>query len=180
MTTAGGEVNGRTLHLIDLENLVGDGAANGETALRVLAQYLDLACWREGDLAYVATNPGLASRICWDIPVQCNFRTACGPDGADHALLREAAPDFVARRVQRLVIGSGDHIFIQRALAVRDLGVGVAVVARRGSIHSGWAAWGFPAIELADAVPNGRRTVVRPAAQPRRLAARRREPVPAA
>ncbi|MBV8952321.1 MAG: hypothetical protein JOZ99_15715 [Actinobacteria bacterium] len=142
------ETSGRTLHLVDLENLIGDARAASSTALQVFERYLALAEWRDGDLVYVATNPALASRIVWDLRVPCHRATACGPDGADRALLNVVSPDFVARRVERLVIGSGDHIFIQRALQVRELGTGVAVVSRPASLHSGWRAHGFPVIQL--------------------------------
>jgi hypothetical protein len=184
MATTAETVSGRTLHLIDLENLAGDPAADPETALRTFDRYLALACWQDGDLVYVATNPALASQICWDMPIKCNFRTACGPDGADNALLRNASPEFVARRVRRMVIGSGDHIFIRRAVAVRELGVGVGVVSRPSSLHSGWVAWGFPVIEL-DVPDSGDTTalprLMTPPARPtRRRRARRREPVRAA
>ena len=89
-------------------------------------------------------NPGLASSILWELDLDCTVHTAVGEDGADLALLAHAAPEFVERRAGRLVIGSGDHIFIARALAVRDRGVGVLVVARSGSASAGWRAHGFP------------------------------------
>ncbi len=50
----------RTLHLVDLENLVGDPYADGETAIAVLDRYLELAHWQAGDLVHVAVNPHLA------------------------------------------------------------------------------------------------------------------------
>jgi hypothetical protein len=46
------------------------------------------------------------------------------------------------------VIGSGDHGFIARALAVRARGVGVLVVSRRAALCRGWRAHHFPVVEL--------------------------------
>ena len=122
----------RTLHLIDIENLVGGTEAREEEIVRTVREYLRVAHWRAGDLVLIAANPHLAARFAWSIDVEHRTITAIGHDGADLALLAQAAPEFVARRAGRLVVGSGDHIFIRRALQVRELGVGVAVVAGAG------------------------------------------------
>lgn len=139
----------RTLHLVDIENLVGGPGATGDEVVAAFDRYLELAAWRPGDLVYVAANPGLAREFVWRVRVECNMHTACGPDGADLALLAHAAPEFVSRRASRLVIGSGDHIFIDRALQSRARGVGVVVVARGEAVHGGWRAHGIPVVELA-------------------------------
>lgn len=137
-------VRERTLHLVDLENLLGDGPPGD--AIAVLDRYLAVAGWRRGDLVYLACNPGLARSFVWelgDLGVECVVHTACGRNGADLALLAHAAPEFVARRAGRLVVGSGDGIFVARAAAVRDLGVDVLVVSRPGSLHGRYRHLGF-------------------------------------
>jgi hypothetical protein len=141
----------RTLHLIDIENLLGAPRASAADVAEVLDRYLDLAGWQPGDIVNIAANPALALEFAWNLPVEASLHTASGPDGADLALLAHAAPEFVERRASRLVVGSGDHAFIPRALAARVRGVGVVVVARAESIASGWRAHGFPVIPL-DAV----------------------------
>jgi hypothetical protein len=138
----------RTLHLVVLENLVGDPHADGATAAHVFGQYLQRAHWEAGDLVHVADNPHLALEVGWRLPVDCTLRTASGPDAADHRLMDLAEPEFVARRFGRLVIGSGDHGFIAHACASRTAGVGVLVVTRPGSLANGWRAWGFPIATL--------------------------------
>ncbi len=140
----------RTLHLVDIENLAGGPYASGDEAVEVFERYLDASAWEPGDLVYVAANPGLMEKIAWRLPVECNLRAARGQDGADLALLAHAAPEFVARRFSRLVIGSGDHIFIERAVRARALGVGVVVVALASSVHGGWRVHGFPVLDVAD------------------------------
>jgi hypothetical protein len=142
------DVRTRTLHLVDIENLIGDPCADGATAAQVLDDYLVAARWSDHDLVVIAANPGLTGRIAWQIEFEHRILTATGPDGADLMLLAQAAPEFVARRAGRLVIGSGDHIFIERALRVRDLGVGVVVVARADHVSRGWFAHGFPVVAL--------------------------------
>jgi hypothetical protein len=151
--TAPANVTTRTLHLVDLENLVGDPYADGATAIEVFERYLTASHWEPGDQVQVAVNPHLAVEVGWRLPVDCSLRTASGPDAADARLLAGAEPEFVARRFGRLVIGSGDHGFIANACAARRTGVGVLVVARPDSLASGWAAHGFPIVPLTDTVP---------------------------
>jgi len=139
----------RTLHLVDLENLAGSPRVSAGEAIETLHSYLDAAQWQPGDLVYVAMNPHLAERVAFDVAVPCRMHCAHGRDGADLALLAHAAPEFVARRATRLVIGSGDHIFLPRASGARDLGVDVRVVARADSVHWSWYSAGFPVVSLA-------------------------------
>ncbi len=138
----------RTLHLVDIENLLGGPYATGDEVVDTFDRYLTRSAWRPGDLVYIAANPGLAREFVWRVRIECNIHTAHGHDGADLALLAHAAPEFVSRRVGRLVVGSGDHAFISRAVQARHLGVGVVVVARGDAVHGGWRAHGFPVVEL--------------------------------
>ena len=124
------DINGRTLHLVDLENLAGDPRVGTETALRVFDDYLDAAHWQPGDHVILASNPGLIGRVMYDIPVPANVHAMPGHDGADTKLLACAPPELVVKRYGRLVVGSGDGIFAARAALVRDGGVTVEVVAR--------------------------------------------------
>ncbi|HEU5309022.1 MAG TPA: NYN domain-containing protein [Acidimicrobiia bacterium] len=120
----------RTLHLVDLENLVGDPRADARTALATLDTYLELAHWHHDDHVILASNPALISRVMYDLPVPASVHCARGDDGADVMLLSLAPIELVAKRYARLVIGSGDGIFAARAAAVRERGVAVDVVAR--------------------------------------------------
>lgn len=123
----------RSLHLVDLENLIGDPHTATTTALATFDTYLEVARWRTGDHVIVATNPWLMARIAFDLPESASRHAAHGPDGADLMLLALAPPELVAKRYGRLVIGSGDGIFAARAQAASDVGVAVEVVARAGS-----------------------------------------------
>jgi hypothetical protein len=120
----------RSLHLVDLENLVGDPFAPGPVALETFERYLAVAGWVRGDHLIVASNPAMMGKVVFDLPVACNMHAACGRDGADLKLLSLAPAALVARRYARLVVGSGDGIFAQRAQAVLELGASVLVVAR--------------------------------------------------
>jgi hypothetical protein len=59
---------------------------------------------------------GVTAKLVWPGAL---IRWGRGPDGADKVLLAEADPTDVARRFDRLVIASGDHIFGALANEVR-------------------------------------------------------------
>jgi hypothetical protein len=124
---------GRALHLLDIENLVGDPCADDLSVSAAVDAYRLLADVGPEDLAVVATNGrlALASGLAWPGAL---LRVGRGPNGADLALLAEATPTDVALRFSRVVVGSGDGIFAETARELRRLGCEVVVVARPGSI----------------------------------------------
>jgi hypothetical protein len=119
---------GRTLHLVDIENLIGDPFATGPRVAVAYETALTAGGYRDGDLVYVASNPWMWRELAFAPHTPCRMLIAHGEDGADLALLAQAAPEWVAKRFDRMVIGSGDGIFAARAEAVADLGVEVEVV----------------------------------------------------
>jgi hypothetical protein len=123
---------GRTLHLVDVENLLGDPCSSAAAVGEVLARYRRRHL-RSGDQVVIAANPhlGVKAKLAWP---EALVRWRRGPDGADKALLAEAEPADIARRFDRLVVASGDHIFEPLLKEVRALGVAVLVVHRPGSL----------------------------------------------
>jgi hypothetical protein len=119
---------GRTLHLIDIENLLGSPRVTGPQVAAAYERALAAGAYREGDLVYVAANPWMWRELAFAPHTPCRMLIAHGEDGADLALLAQAAPEWVVKRFDRLVIGSGDGIFAARAEAIADLGVEVEVV----------------------------------------------------
>lgn len=59
---------------------------------------------------------------------------AHGIDGADRALLAEAAPAFVSTHDDRVVVASGDHGFAPLVVELDAAGVWVCVVNRREAL----------------------------------------------
>jgi hypothetical protein len=135
----------RTLHLVDLENLLGD-RRHEAVALNALSHYLKIAHWNSGDAVMVAADPEIIRQIGFDLPVPCNLRSTRGGDAADSVLLAQATAELVARRYDRLVIGSGDAIFLDRARTVRELGIGVLIVGRSDGVAGRYRRWAFPII----------------------------------
>lgn len=138
----------RTLHLVDLENLLGDRRKEA-VALDGLRRYLAVARWAPGDQVLVAAHPKIVRQIGFEPPAPCNLHAVSGNDAADHALLAHAPAELVARRYSRLVIGSGDGIFVARAVAARQAGVGVAIVAPAASCAARFHHRAFPVLDFA-------------------------------
>jgi len=73
-----------------------------------------------------------------------------GHDGTDIMWRSDAAPELVAKRYPRLVIGSGDGVFAVRARAVRNLGVGVLIIVRPRSLSAGLRKLGCAVLAFDD------------------------------
>jgi hypothetical protein len=142
---------GRTLHLVDIENLCGGPFATLEQLEPSVDAYRRAVAVRPGDHVVIACNRGLLleAGLAWP---GARLRVGNGPDGADLALLDAAVPDYVASRYDRVVIGSGDGIFADRAHELRSAGLVVAVVSRRESLSA----------RLADVAQLVRELVVEP------------------
>lgn len=125
---------GRTLHLVDAENLMG-GPFAGVAALKEASHlYRLVAPVQVSDHVVVASNPRLACGVGLEW-TGCRLVMGHGPDGADLALLRAVRdPRWVAERFDRIVIGSGDGVFVESVRTLRSLGVAVGVVAIDGGL----------------------------------------------
>jgi len=153
----------RGLHLVDLENLLADPWARGPSVGRALDQYLERAGFRGGDLVFVAGNPWLMVELGWSQldaarrlssqGVDCHRFAARGPQGADNKLLEAAPLAWVARRFDRLIVGSGDGVFADRLAAARAAGLAVRVVSRPESLSHRVARLGLPTEWFVDDPP---------------------------
>lgn len=124
---------GRTLHLLDVENLAGGTAAGATAVAPSLAAYRSTIAVSPLDHVLIASGAALACATAEAWPgARLLFRH--GLDGADLALLDATDPAFTATHYDRVVIGSGDHIFCRLVSALRPLGLAVVVVARADAI----------------------------------------------
>lgn len=120
---------GRTLHLIDIENLCG-GTAEGEiTVAAAVDRYRRTIRIAEDDHVIVGSGPTfvVASKLAWP---SAQVVLGRGVDGADLALLGATDPSFVADHYDRVVIASGDHAFADLVIDLRGRGTAVLVVTR--------------------------------------------------
>lgn len=125
---------GRTLHLIDIENLVGGTVASCRPVGDALASYRELAGVRRGDHIVIGAGQALLSHAGL-APGGARVVLGRGLDGADLALLSELRNvAWVTTRFDRVVVGSGDGIFADAAAAIRAQGIAVGVVAMSNRI----------------------------------------------
>lgn len=125
---------GRTLHVVDVENICGGPDQVETMGKESAAAYGRAAGLAPGDHLLVACNPALLFHSADCFP-GARLLGAHGPDGADRALLGALADvDWIAARFDRVVIGSGDHCFAPVLTALRARGIMAGVVAREGSI----------------------------------------------
>lgn len=126
---------GRTLHLVDLENLSGGPSRSSADHRCAWRAYVEAAVIVEGDQVVVAASGRVMRHAVWFLPTGIATRAANGADGADRVLLEVGDAAWIASRFDRLVIGSGDHAFAELADAVQALGVDVEVV-----VGAGWCS----------------------------------------
>jgi hypothetical protein len=148
----------RGLHLVDLENLLADPWARGPAVGRALDQYLERADFRPGDLVFVAGNPWLMVELGWSHGVDCHRFAARGPQGADRKLLEASPLGWVARRFDRLAVGSGDGVFADRIAQARASGLAVHLVSRPDSLSWRLASLAVPTTWFVGRQPARRRT----------------------
>ena len=118
---------GRTLHVIDIENLAG---GSGGDAFDAVARYRASVRVAPGDHAVIGAGTRLLVDAAHAWPGAC-VRLGHGLDGADRVLLEDLADvRFVSAHYDRVVIASGDHAFAPVVAALRATGVAVIVVGR--------------------------------------------------
>lgn len=122
----------RPLHLVDVDNLMGDPRViDDEVIDHWLDEYRYASGYRPGDHAIVGTGcngrHAFAVQRCWQ-PARIVRRP--GPDGADEALIEAAVTEADRGRYSHFIIGSGDHRFADLHDTLVDRGYPVWVVSR--------------------------------------------------
>lgn len=125
---------GRTMVLVDIENLIGKGRFDKADAVAVREKL-----WREVDLpndaqftvATSAEQTMINAGLAWP---GSRFMFRDGANGADLCLTEVAAEEQLAKRYSHVVIASGDGIFTGTAQMLREQGVVVTVVGRAGRV----------------------------------------------
>lgn len=120
---------GRTLHLIDVENLVGGVAAGVDAVASALDAYRRTVTVGPDDHVVLGSGTELAfaAKAAWPSAL---LRIGKGLDGADRALLSVLDPSFIVSHYHRLIVGSGDHAFAPMVGALRAQKMAVMVVTR--------------------------------------------------
>ena len=124
----------RTAFFLDLDNLVGTGRPSQEQIEEVFSAFEAAFDPGPDDQVYCAGTSTTAARAGLARPGYVT-RSGRGRNGADRRLLELADPDFVARRFQKVVIGSGDGVFAGLVDELRLVGLEVELVTGRGLLH---------------------------------------------
>jgi hypothetical protein len=121
--------NRRSIHLVDIENLVGSSVTSRVDVARVRSRYDALAGVVPGDHVVIATGKCAAS-AAWFGWGPARRLLGPGIDGADRALLEVIECEQLVTRYQRVVVASGDGIFADACALLQSEGCAVTVVTR--------------------------------------------------
>jgi len=119
----------RTLHLIDLENMVCQSEFSRRDAAIARQRVRAAAPVADGDQTVVAVSHHNGAAACFGWNEKVQFLMRSGQDGADLALLGHVQDiEWVAERFQRVVIASGDNAFALTARALKAAGLEVLAI----------------------------------------------------
>ena|SRR5437868_7573057 len=124
---------GRTLHLLDIENLTASAIPSTQQVEEVMTAYRRLVPAGPMDQIIVGMNPRSMVPVGIALP-GARILIRSGPDGADSILTETALNDRIDFRFERTVIGSGDGYFAELAHWLTAAGSHVTVVTRTGSL----------------------------------------------
>lgn len=130
-------LHGRTLYVVDVENMVGSCELTVPEVVGVQAHIYAAVRPESGAHTVIAASHhnATAAYFGWVGPVQRLVRS--GKDGADSALL-EAIADiaWIAGHYDQVVLASGDHIFANAVAALKAAGVRVIVIAPKTGLSA--------------------------------------------
>ena len=175
----------RSIHLIDIENLLGGCAASPSVIAKVWHQYRRVACVTLHDQVFVGCSHFFARQAIFSIDSLARFYIRSGRNGAETALIDAIDPLWAARRFDRIVVASGDRAFLPWVTQVKQAGRSVELVTGAGTAcrsltalcdtHRFVVAPRFPEAVLPPALAHGvgaHPKVARPAlSRPARLSA---------
>lgn len=123
----------RTLHLVDVENIIGSPRPCRSQVAECRRAYVQLAQVAPSDHVIVACNHGAAITVGSEW-TGARLLARSGTDGADHALLEVIKYEQVDERFSAIVLASGDGIFTDAISRLAGQGVAVTVVSRPRSL----------------------------------------------
>jgi hypothetical protein len=149
-------LRGRTLYLIDLENMAGSSELCFADVAKAQVRIRGAVTPAVTDHTVIASSHhnAAASYFGWTGSAQRLARS--GQDGADDALL-EVVSDvtWIAARYDHVVIASGDHAFASAVAALKAAGCRVTVVAPDVGLSNRMRlAGGEDVVSMASAIPD--------------------------
>lgn len=128
-----GFATGRTIHLIDIENLCGEARPSKAQVEHARKRYLGVVGGENRDQFIVASSKGnlLNSSSGWP---KARYLARDGKDGADICLARVVVEEGVAERFDSVVMASGDHGLAPFVSQLARRGLDTTVVSLRDSL----------------------------------------------
>lgn len=125
----------RTVHLVDLENLVGSGHLTEHAAHLAFLAYSALGVVSPGDLVILGVSHHnlIAASYGWP-HVRCRARS--GPDGADLLLQEVMTDERIEERFGAAIVATGDGGFAEAIASLIGRGLPVGVIAPAGRIST--------------------------------------------
>lgn len=126
----------RTHHFLDIENLCGTNELSEELVVSAFLDYLDVTSAAESDLFTVTSSHHNYTAVAFALRATRSLHLPpprSGLDGADLALIDEIGATRMRKDIDRICIGSGDHIFAFPLTRLANLGFHTTVVSRWGS-----------------------------------------------
>ena len=123
-----------TVHLVDAENLVGNGRITNTQAKLLFEAYDRIEKIQNGDTLIIASAHNSTDALTSAIKnmkledVAIEFLAQSGKDGADKALLGWVQANYKTMN-KRVILGSGDHFFLKMLWSLRGAKFDVQVVA---------------------------------------------------
>lgn len=127
--------DGRSVHLLDIENMLGAGEIEVSAINAVFAVYREQVPMTDQDLVVVgvSSSEGLLAIALSDLR-NCRPLFRPGKDGADLALQEVLDTEELEKRFSTVHVGSGDGGFASSISALAGRGAEIVVVARPESL----------------------------------------------
>ncbi|MBK9696723.1 MAG: NYN domain-containing protein [Propionibacteriaceae bacterium] len=117
---------------MDIENLIGAGRFAIADVVVLKRNYEALVGVGPHDIVVIGADVRSVLDVWLGWPVR--VLPGRGPDGADLLLLEELKQELARARFDDVVIGSGDHIFVELMAELAARGTTVTCVSRHGSL----------------------------------------------
>lgn len=142
----------RTFHALDIENLVGGTRASKADVHRLMQIYREQAFGvRQGDVALIGASHYAATSYMFALgDFDAEWTLGSGSDGAELSMMDRMDLPYIARHFDRIVVGSGDHIWLDTILKSKELGLRVAIFTGKGKLSYELSSLNVPLCRLRD------------------------------
>ena len=140
---------GRSMILVDIENLVGSGQITEQQVSQVRSSFMDLVKPGPRDQYFVASSHHnqLATSFGWP---EGQHQYLGGEDGADYLIIKKAIDLINTANFDHVYVCSGDHSMASYVNYLQDMGIKVTIVSLRRCISSEMRATGAEILWLED------------------------------